>query len=385
MGLILAILLTPLILKLATRACHLGSGLLTRNSANKQNVEEDLASPVCHHRNPCPLEGPSMIFIPPKWFPKGPEGEKHRLNILRYCGQEYAAQQQADSTCQAFVRVMFPTPGDSMLADYQQDADPVELAAMVNDMDQYRIIRSAWTCSFSLLIHGDDRVYVPVSGRRALIQAAHAVMHEGMGSTNLLLEGDFYWPTLEEDTRQFTGACRALKARRAQRWRASLPATPLDEHQTPTVGRPPAQRPQPADAPETPAAGPKRPGKPKMEPQHAAGNGRRESGPSKKIGRTGYNRKKPRGNSDGAPQSHNAYPQAYPTVDREVTMAELEGRLAQLLPLARELEASIYEKVSQVKNYQLIAEGDVPTEENIVQQIVQQGRDLCESALSWKA
>ena len=66
-------------------------------------------------------------------------------------------------------------------------------------------------------------------------------------------------------------------------------------------------------------------------------------------------------------------------------MAELEGRLAQLLPLARELEASIYEKVSQVKNYQLIAEGDVPTEENIVQQIVQQGRDLCESALSWKA
>ena len=66
-------------------------------------------------------------------------------------------------------------------------------------------------------------------------------------------------------------------------------------------------------------------------------------------------------------------------------MAELEGRLAQLLPLARELEASIYKKVSQVKNYQLIAEGDVPTEENIVQQIVQQGRDLCESALSWKA
>ena len=115
-----------------------------------------------------------------------------------------------------------------MLADYQQDTDPVELAAMVNDKDQYHIIHSAWTGSFSLLIHGDDRVYVPASGRRALIQAAHTAMHEGMGPTNHLLKGEFYWPTLEEDIRQFTGACRALKTRKARRWRASLSDTPLD-------------------------------------------------------------------------------------------------------------------------------------------------------------
>ena len=132
-----------------------------------------------------------MMFVPSTWFPAGPDAEQHWLNVLRYCGQEYAAQQQADYTCQAFISLMFPMQGDVQPADRQRNANSAELLAMINDMEQYRIIQSAWTGSFALLVHGDNHVYVPASCRRPLIQAAHAAMHEGMGSTRHLLESGF--------------------------------------------------------------------------------------------------------------------------------------------------------------------------------------------------
>ena len=39
-------------------------------------------------------------------------------------------------------------------------------------------------------------------------------MHEGMGSTGYLLKKAFYWPTLTEDARQYTQACRAIHTTR---------------------------------------------------------------------------------------------------------------------------------------------------------------------------
>ena len=65
-------------------------------------------------------------------------------------------------------------------------------------------------------------------------------------------------------------------------------------------------------------------------------------------------------------------------------MAELQG-LVQLLPLARELEASLCEKVAQLKNCQLITEGDIARQEDEWHQDGHQGRESYESVLSWQA
>ena len=132
-------------------------------------------------------------------------------------------------------------------------------------------------------------------------------------------------------------------------------------------------------------AGTKQPGKPKANPQPSVGNKRREAGPSKEIGGTGKGGKKPRGNSDAAPRSHNAHPRAHPTFDKEADLANMEEHLAQLKVFAHKIRAQAYASWPWMRDLQLTAEGDVPREENIIQQIVQQGRDLCESALSWEA
>ena len=65
-------------------------------------------------------------------------------------------------------------------------------------------------------------------------------------------------------------------------------------------------------------------------------------------------------------------------------MTELQG-LTHLLPITRELEASLYEKIRQLKNCQLITEGDIARQADEWPQDEHQGRELRESVLSWQA
>ena len=65
-------------------------------------------------------------------------------------------------------------------------------------------------------------------------------------------------------------------------------------------------------------------------------------------------------------------------------MTELQG-LTHLLPITRELEASLYEKIRQLKDCQLITEGDIARQEDEWPQDEHQGRELRESVLSWQA
>ena len=182
--------------------------------------------------------------------------------------------------------------------------------------------------------------------------------------------------------RQFTRACQTIKARRAQRWKASLPTTPLNAHQTPAVGRPPEQCLQPADPPTARIAGTKRPGKPKAGRQPTVNKGRRETVISKKTGGTGNRGRRSGGNNDSALRNHNADLCTHPTTQREAeTIARLEEDTTQLQDAVHELMVQAHAAQLWLRHLQLIAEGDVPKEENIVQQ----GGDSCGSALSWNA
>lgn len=92
--------------------------------------------------------------------------------------------------------------------------------------------------------------------------------------------------------------------------------------------------------------------------------------------------KRSRGNNDSAPRNHNANPRAHPTLKREAeAIARLEEEMTQLQDAAHELMVQAHASRVWMRHLQLTAEGDVPREENIVQQ----GRDSCESALSWDA
>ena len=240
---ILAILLTPLILKLATRFPHVGRARADRPcpSDRPPGVDQtDLTS--ARPRKQCALTGPAMLFIPHQWFRKGPEAEQCLLNVFRYCGHEFAAQQRADYTWNTFISLMFPTQGDVLPSEHLHQADPVELAAMIGCKGHYRIVRTPWTGSWALLTYGNRQVYVPASCRQSLLQAAHAAMHDGMGSTGYLLKKAFYWPTLAEDARQFTQACRAIHTTKAQRREQGPPPPPRDRNPEPEV----EQKPWPA-------------------------------------------------------------------------------------------------------------------------------------------
>ena len=62
-----------------------------------------------------------------------------------------------------------------------------------------------------------------------------------------------------------------------------------------------------------------------------------------------------------------------------------EEDVTQLQDATHELKVQAHALQVWMRHLQLTAEGDVPREENIVQRIIQQGRDSCESALSWEA
>ena len=164
---ILAILLTPLILKLAAQIPHVGQAREDRPGPSERPPEvdqTDLTSARPHKQ--CALTGPAMLFIPHQWFGKGPEAEQCLLNVFRYCGHEFAAQQRADHTCKTFISLMFPTQGDVLPSKHSHQADPVELAAMISYQGHYRIVQTPWTGSWALLTYsGNRRVYVPASCR----------------------------------------------------------------------------------------------------------------------------------------------------------------------------------------------------------------------------
>ena len=132
--------------------------------------------------------------------------------MYRHYGHEFAAQQRADPTCLAFINQVFPTQGRTLPGEPSPPADPSELAAMVTRKAKYHIIRTAKVGSWALLTYGSGRrVYVPVGCRQMLLQSAHAASMAGMGATCHLLKKAFYWPSLDEDARQYTRACKARR------------------------------------------------------------------------------------------------------------------------------------------------------------------------------
>ena len=91
-------------------------------------------------------------------------------------------------------------------------------------------------------MYENDRIYVPRRGRHALIQAAHAAAHQGMGSTRSLLERSFYWPCMARDARRFVDTCRAVQAARPLSARLARPDLFLAEPPSPTASRDPVTR-----------------------------------------------------------------------------------------------------------------------------------------------
>merc|ERR1711917_120387 len=145
-------------------------------------------------------------------------------NVYQHYGHEFAAQQRTDPTCHAFINQAFPTQGRTLPGEPSPPADPDELAAMITRKAKYYIIRTARAGSWALLTYGSGRrVYVPVRCRQALLQSAHAAMMAGMGATCHLLKKAFYWPSLDEDARRYTRACKAQRRLRTRRGRRCPP------------------------------------------------------------------------------------------------------------------------------------------------------------------
>ena len=61
-------------------------------------------------------------------------------------------------------------------------------------------------------MYGNNRIVIPPRGRYALMQAAHAATHQGLGSPLELLKRSFYWPYMHRDVNQYEQACRAVHA-----------------------------------------------------------------------------------------------------------------------------------------------------------------------------
>ena len=77
-------------------------------------------------------------------------------------------------------------------------------------------------------------------------------------------------------------------------------------------------------------------------------------------------------------------PQHGPEPNWEAALTELKG-VTRLLPIARELETSLYETIRQLKNCQLTTEGDASRQADEWHQDDYQGQELHESVLSWQA
>ena len=86
-----------------------------------------------------------------------------------------------------------------------------------------------------------------------LLQSAHAASRAGMGATCHLLKKAFYWPSLDEDARQYSWTCKVQRRLRTGRGRRGPPQETGDETAV-TVNAPdrdPTRPPHPASGPAT--------------------------------------------------------------------------------------------------------------------------------------
>ena len=121
--------------------------------------------------------------------------------------------------------------------------EPHQNKAIMHRIETPRLLAGEVNWDYELLVYEDHRIVVPRSGRHALIQAAHAAAHQGMGSMRSLLEKSFYWPNMQHNAHRFVQACRAVQARKItspgrQRLvlapNASPEQAPTDIHQDPS-------------------------------------------------------------------------------------------------------------------------------------------------------
>ena len=165
----------------------------------------------------CPLTVPTLPFFQAKFCKvQAPNSWIDYLDPNDYLAYELAVQQGDDSICQWFIHdVLNPTlagravnwEGTGLGRRSQGETD-----TLLNERFKFRIYQSRRAQDYDLLVYEDDRIYVPRRGRHALIQAAHAAAHQGMGSTRSLLERSFYWPYMACDARRFVETCRAVQA-----------------------------------------------------------------------------------------------------------------------------------------------------------------------------
>ena len=90
------------------------------------------------------------------------------------------------------------------------------------------------------------------------------------------------------------------------------------------------------------------------------------------------------GNPDNGAKHTSHCPQHGPEPTWEATPTEVEG-VTLLLPIARELETTLYETIRKLKDCQLITEGDVSRQAEEWHRNACQGQELHESVLSWQA
>ena len=90
------------------------------------------------------------------------------------------------------------------------DSHP-ELVTMMNERDRFWILQGGRDWDYELLVYDDHRVVVPRNGRYALLQAAHAASHQGLGRMRDLLEKSFYWPRMTLDAQRYAQVCLAAR------------------------------------------------------------------------------------------------------------------------------------------------------------------------------
>ena len=82
---------------------------------------------------------------------------------------------------------------------------------MMNERDRFWILQGGRDWDYELLVYDDHRVVVPRNGRYALLQAAHAASHQGLGRMRDLLEKSFYWPRMTLDAQRYAQVCLAAR------------------------------------------------------------------------------------------------------------------------------------------------------------------------------
>ena len=123
------------------------------------------------------------------------------------------ARQNNDSLCHWFTQqIVKPRAmGEDVQASRLPHGSHPELMTMVNERDRFWILQGGRDWDYKLLVYDDHRVVVPRNGRYALLQAAHAASHQGLGRMRDLLEKSFYWPRMTLDAQRYAQVCLAAR------------------------------------------------------------------------------------------------------------------------------------------------------------------------------